>query len=103
MWNICDNAIKYNKPEGKVTIDLQQNKTGIFIMVKDTGIGIQAEEIPKIFDRFYRVDKSRSRALGGSGLGLAICKWIVELHNGELNVESEFNTGTKFIMTFPAS
>lgn len=103
LWNVVDNAIKYNTPEGMVRINLHKDNSNIFIVVEDNGVGIPQEEIPQIFNRFYRVDKSRSRELGGSGLGLAICKWIVELHNGVISVESEVNKGTKFIIAFPSS
>lgn len=99
LWNITDNAIKYNKPVGKILFSLSNDEKSVFVKIKDTGIGIPKEEIPKIFDRFYRVDKSRSRRLGGSGLGLAICNWIVELHNGEIVVNSEVNIGTEFCIT----
>ncbi len=101
LWNLMDNAIKYNQPNGKINLNLKRDKTGISINVKDSGIGIPPEEIPKIFERFYRVDKSRSRRLGGSGLGLAICKWILELHNGEILVTSEVYRGTNFSVIFP--
>jgi len=96
LWNLADNAIKYNKHKGSVFIRLSENRSEIRIQVKDTGIGIPYIEIPKIFDRFYRVDKSRSRQLGGSGLGLSICKWIAELHNGEISVESKEQIGSIF-------
>ena len=73
------------------------------LIIKDTGIGIPAEEVPKIFDRFYRVDKSRSRELRGSGLGLAICKWIADLHDAVITVDSELNEGSTFTLIFPIS
>jgi len=101
LWNVIDNAIKYNKPGGSVFITLEKVNNNAVILVKDTGIGIPSEEIPKIFDRFYRVDKSRSRELGGSGLGLAICKWIVDLHKGEILVESEVDKGSEFTIFLP--
>lgn len=101
LWNVVDNAIKYNTPNGMVSIDLFKDNSIIYIVVEDSGAGIPQEDIPKIFDRFYRVDKSRSRELGGSGLGLAICKWIVELHNGEITVESKVDKGSKFIISLP--
>lgn len=96
LWNITDNAIKYNKPNGTVAIKLYQSDSQVIIEVKDSGIGIPETDIPKIFDRFYRVDKSRSRGLGGSGLGLSICRWIAELHNGEISVESKEQIGSVF-------
>jgi len=103
LWNIIDNAIKYTPEGGNVNIVLKGDKKKVTIRVHDTGIGIPAEETPKIFDRFYRVDKSRTRILGGSGLGLAICKWIVELHKGEIRVESEEGKGSEFTMVLPRS
>ena len=101
LWNIVDNSVKYNKAGGSVIIELIQESSNVIIKVIDTGIGIPTEEITKIFDRFYRVDKSRSRELGGSGLGLAICKWIADLHNGEIKVESEQYKGSVFSVVLP--
>ena len=99
--NLIDNAIKYNNEFGKVEISLyKENKTAIFT-ISDTGIGIPKESINKIFERFYRVDKARSRELGGSGLGLAIAKWIVDLHKGTIEVNSELGKGSTFIIKFP--
>ena len=94
-------AIKYNKTAGSVTIELNEQQDNAIITVSDSGIGIDNEEIPKIFDRFYRVDKSRSRGLGGSGLGLAIVKWIIELHKGNIDVESEPDKGSVFTVSLP--
>ena len=71
--------------------------------IKDTGTGIPTKDLNKIFDRFYRVDKSRSRNLGGSGLGLSICKWIVELHKGKIIVESKLDKGSIFIVKIPCN
>lgn len=102
LWNVVDNAIKYNKPNGSIIFQLYQDNSDACIQVKDTGIGIPAEEISKIFDRFYRVDKSRSRDLRGSGLGLAISKWIAELHNASITVESAVGKGSAFTITFSA-
>jgi len=99
--NLIDNAIKYNNEFGKVEISLyKENKTAIFV-ITDIGIGIPKESINKIFERFYRVDKARSRELGGSGLGLAIAKWIVDLHKGTIEVNSELGKGSTFIIKFP--
>jgi two-component system phosphate regulon sensor histidine kinase PhoR len=73
----------------------------VYFTIKDTGIGIPEPDLPKIFDRFYRVDKARSRQEGGSGLGLAICKYIVDRHHGTIDVESKLGEGTKFKLRFP--
>lgn len=93
--NLITNAIKYSKSD-KIDIILSKKDGNIEIVVKDYGIGISKEHINHIFERFYRVDKARSRQLGGTGLGLSIVKNIVELHNGEIEVESEINKGTSF-------
>ncbi len=100
LWNLIDNAVKYSKPMGSIDIILRSTSSGIEFIIKDSGIGIPSKDIGRIFDRFYRVDKSRSRKLGGSGLGLAICKWIVELHKGSIEVSSKENVGSEFIVRF---
>ncbi|TKG88248.1 HAMP domain-containing protein [Puteibacter caeruleilacunae] len=96
LWNLADNAVKYNKPGGSLWMQLSKQRNHINITISDTGIGIPEAEISKIFNRFYRVDKSRSRELGGSGLGLSICKWIAELHGGVIKVNSEEGIGSEF-------
>ncbi len=97
---LVDNAVKYTLEGGKVTVRVQSPASGkIRIEVEDTGIGISKEDKEKIFDRFFRVDKARSREMGGNGLGLAIAQEIVNLHDGRINVESELGKGTKFIVT----
>ncbi len=101
MWNVADNAIKYTPAGGRVTMSLEKSGDNAVITVEDTGLGIPVDDIPKIFNRFYRVAKSRSRELGGSGLGLAICKWIVELHGGFIRVHSEVKKGSRFIIRLP--
>jgi len=101
LWNITDNAIKYNKPDGSISIELYENNSSAVIRITDTGIGIPSDDLHNIFDRFYRVDKSRSRELGGSGLGLSICKWIAELHKGVITVDSELDQGSVFTVTIP--
>ena len=103
LWNVIDNAIKYSPQGGKVSIALEEKRDFAVIRVADTGVGIPAEDINKIFDRFYRVDKSRSRELGGTGLGLAISKWIVDLHKGQIRVESEVGVSSEFIITLPST
>jgi len=97
--NLIDNGIKYNKENGTVIINVWKEKCNINISVKDTGIGIPREHIPRIFERFYRVDKGRSRKLGGTGLGLAIVKHIIESMNGDIVINSEPGVGTEFLIT----
>ena len=101
--NIVENAIKYNRPGGSVVITAVKEKGGIIIKISDTGIGISREEQKRIFDRFYRVDKSRSRAQGGSGLGLAMVKQIIENHKGRVTVESLPGEGSTFTVWLPVS
>ncbi len=102
ITNLLTNAIRYNRDGGKVHIGIAKNAAGTVIRVSDTGVGIPAEELPHIFDRFYRVDKARSRADGGSGLGLSICKTIVEAHGGVIHVTSDPGAGTIFEVRLPA-
>lgn len=102
LINLIDNAIKYNVKSGSVNIRAFKAEGKIVITVKDTGIGIPAEHIPRIFERFYRVDKGRSRSMGGTGLGLSIVKHIVNLYNGDIKVNSEPGVGTEFIVQLPA-
>ena len=92
--NLVTNAIKYNKQNGSVTISIFEKDGNKIIEVADTGIGISKDEKKRIFERFYRVDKSHSRQISGSGLGLAIVKHVVEYHNGEIAVDSEIGVGT---------
>jgi signal transduction histidine kinase len=93
LLNITDNALKYTR-EGEIEFALESYPDEIQLTIRDTGIGIPEEDLPQIFDRFYRVDKSRNVAIKGSGLGLAISKWIVEAHNGEISIESTPGKGT---------
>lgn len=92
--NLVQNAIRYNVPNGEVNVRVYNTQKGVVLSVSDTGIGIPEEDKERIFERFYRVDKSRSRETGGTGLGLAIVKHIVELHSGTIEIESELGTGT---------
>lgn len=101
IMNLVSNAIRYNKPGGKVGIELFKEGSQAKIVVHDTGIGIPKKDLPFIFERFYRVDKARSRALGGTGLGLSICKLIVEVHGGKIKVESRLGKGSKFSVFLP--
>lgn len=99
--NLIDNAVKYTPDSGTIGIELKNSEGELYIKVFDTGIGIPKEHIPRIFERFYRVDKTRSRKIGGTGLGLSIVKHIVILHGGTIGVESEEGKGSSFIITFP--
>ncbi len=102
IFNLAENAIKYNSFGGNVFLRLQRVDSEAVLTVEDTGIGIPAEDIPHIFDRFYRVDKARSRASGGSGLGLSIVHGAVEAHGGTIEVARRETVGTRFTVRFPA-
>jgi len=99
--NILDNAIRYTPSGGTVSSSLVRKNGSAFVSISDTGIGIPSEDLPFIFDRFYRVDKARSRGDGGMGLGLAIASSIAKLHGGEIEVESQVGKGTTFYITLP--
>ncbi|MCX5714869.1 MAG: ATP-binding protein, partial [Candidatus Omnitrophica bacterium] len=101
MTNLIDNAIKFNRDEGSIKIYSQELQGSIKVIVDDSGMGIPAKDIPRIFERFYRVDKARSRELGGTGLGLSIVKHIVELHGGSVGLESTEGLGSQFWFTLP--
>jgi signal transduction histidine kinase len=108
---LIENAVKYSEDGGRVTIQLSKQNSPASgeraangfaeIRVTDTGIGIAKEDQERIFDRFFRVDKARSREQGGSGLGLTICKWIVEAHQGKITVKSDLEKGSSFIVLLP--
>lgn len=100
IYNLADNAIKYNKANGKVTITVAPINGKATLIVEDNGIGISKEDRSRIFERFYRVDKSHSKEVGGTGLGLSIVKHGVEHHNGKIKLESEINKGTKITVIF---
>lgn len=100
--NLLDNAVKHTPAGGKITVGLRERETKIEFYVRDTGIGISAEHVPRLFERFYRVDKARSRALGGTGLGLAIVKHLVLAHQGSVWVESEPGKGATFWFSLPS-
>lgn len=101
VYNLIDNAVKYNKQGGRADVDVRSDEDNVVITVSDTGIGIPAESIDRIFERFYRVDKSHSRTIGGTGLGLSIVKHGVLLHGGTISVKSTEGCGTTFTLTLP--
>ena len=100
LYNLCDNAIKYNRDGGSVTVHVTQLQRHVHVTVKGTGIGIPADEQQRIFERFYRVDKSRSRAMGGTGLGLSIVKHGAQLHHANIDLHSEPGKGTTITIIF---
>ena len=100
IYNLCDNAIRYNKENGKVIVTVGEEDDSVFLSVRDTGIGIDKEHQERVFERFYRVDKSRSKETGGTGLGLAIVKHIASLHHAQLILESEVGVGTEIKIVF---
>ncbi len=101
FMNLLDNAIIYTPSPGTISVSLRREGQMAVVAIADTGVGIPAEDIPLIFERFYRVDKSRSRAEGGSGLGLAICRYIAEAHGGRIEVESTVGAGSTFSVWLP--
>lgn len=101
ITNLVENAIKYNKDNGSVAVSLNADQTYFYVKIVDTGVGIPEDEVGKIFERFYRVDKARSRETGGTGLGLAICKNIVQLHHGMIRVSSDYGVGSTFVVRVP--
>ncbi len=101
LLNLVDNAVKYTPAGGRVTLSLHREPGWVRITVADTGIGIAPEDLPHIFERFYRVDKARSRALGGTGLGLSIVQWIAQAHGGQITVESRPGVGSEFTLWLP--
>lgn len=100
LYNLCSNAIRYNKPNGTVDVSVTETEEGVLLKVADTGIGIPKKHQERIFERFYRVDKSRSKERGGTGLGLAIVKHIVAEHGAEISLESEEGVGTTISVSF---
>lgn len=102
LTNLIDNAMKYNVPEGTVTVSAVRRAEDVLVTIRDTGLGIPKEHVARIFERFYRVDKDRSRAVGGTGLGLAIVKHILEAHQSHVHVDSEPGRGTTISFTLRA-
>lgn len=101
IFNLCDNAVKYNHRGGSVDITVKNDNNRVLLTVSDTGIGIPPECTERIFERFYRVDKSRSRSIGGTGLGLSIVKHAAQIHNAEIKIESSIGKGTSITVIFP--
>lgn len=102
IYNLCDNAIKYNTKNGSVRVNIRNAGTAVILSVQDTGIGIAPEHQERVFERFYRVDKSHSKAVGGTGLGLSIVKHAAKIHNAKVEVESAVGKGTTILVTLPA-
>lgn len=102
LINLLDNAVKYSDKNSRVILKLSEKENSISIAIQDFGVGIPESDLPRIFERFYRVDKNRSREMGGSGLGLSIVKHILELHNTKINVTSRLNEGSTFEFILPA-
>ena len=100
---LLDNAVKYSAAPGEITLSLEPNTEHVLLKVRDNGPGLPAEEHGKIFERFYRIDKARSRQMGGAGLGLAIARWIVYQHHGAISVQSVPGEGAEFSVTLPAA
>jgi len=103
LTNLLDNAVKYTPEGGRVDVGLRFEDERVWISVSDTGIGIPSADLDRIFERFYRVDKGRSRAMGGTGLGLAIVRHVVEAHGERVLVESEVGQGTTFSISLSNS
>jgi heavy metal sensor kinase len=103
VWNILHNGIKYTQPGGELKVSLLEESGFALLSIQDTGIGIPEKDLPFIFDRFYRVDKARSKDEGGSGLGLSICRHIAEAHKGKIKVESKPGLGTRFKIHIPST
>jgi two-component system phosphate regulon sensor histidine kinase PhoR len=101
VYNLCDNAIKYNVPGGHVDIDISKDREGTVLTVSDTGIGIPPEVQNRVFERFYRVDQGRSKETGGTGLGLSIVKHAAQYHRAKIELESDVGKGTRVRIRFP--
>ena len=103
LSNLLSNAARYSNPGSRIDVYLLEQDGYVAIRVEDTGIGIPAGDLERIFERFYRVDAARSRAVGSTGLGLSIVKHLVRAMGGEIHVESELGTGTRFTFTLPVA
>ena len=100
---LIDNSIKYSEAGQPVSVSVERAGGKVALRVEDSGRGIPRQDLPRIFDRFYRADKARSREMGGSGLGLAIAKWIVDAHRGSIGIESDVGLGTTVTVELPAA
>lgn len=103
LYNLLDNAMKYSREGGEIRLSAAQRDGDVVMSVIDSGAGIPADDLPRIFERFYRADKARSRELGGTGLGLAIVKHIVQLHGGRVEAQSEHGHGTMVRVFLPVA
>ena len=101
IYNLCDNAVKYNNEGGIAVIDISSDEKNAYITVRDSGIGIPQDQQERVFERFYRVDKSHSKESGGTGLGLSIVKHAVSYHNGTVSMKSEPGNGTEIRVALP--
>ena len=102
VLNLLDNAVKFTAERGEIIVEAAyKNENDIEVSIKDNGIGIPADKIPKIFDRFYQIDSSTTRRYGGLGIGLALCKNIIDMHKGVITVASEENKGSVFTFVIP--
>ena len=101
IFNLCDNAVKYNRSGGDVKVSVKNSADTVTVTVSDTGIGIPTVQQDRVFERFYRVDKARSKSIGGTGLGLSIVKHGVMYHNAQISLESKENEGTTVVINFP--
>ena len=103
IMNIVSNAIKYTADGGIITMTAGISGKNVFVKISDNGVGIPEKDLPNLFERFYRVDKARSRATGGTGLGLSIAKEILNQHKGDIRIESVYGEGTDVTITLPAA
>jgi signal transduction histidine kinase len=103
LTNLLDNAMRHTARGGQISVSLESSGDGVLIKVADTGTGIAPEHVPRLTERFYRADQSRSRVSGGTGLGLAICAWVAQIHRGRMEIESELNVGTIVTVWLPVS
>ena len=101
LLNLLDNAVKYTPPGGKIDIGSWEDAEYVYIAIQDTGIGIPEEGLPRIFERFYRVDRARSSEIPGTGLGLSVVKHLVQTFEGEVSVSSKIGQGTRFTLKLP--